>query len=87
MRSIVLAGLFVAAGYFTLTFYDLFALARDRPQRRPLPGRRTRRLHQLLDRTQCRCERLYRRRSPLSRLFGLGSFAPSMSRKSALSPA
>jgi glycosyltransferase 2 family protein len=25
-RDIVLAGLFVAAGYFTLTFYDLFAL-------------------------------------------------------------
>ena len=25
-RSIALAGLFVAAGYFTLTFYDLFAV-------------------------------------------------------------
>lgn len=25
-RSVVIAGLFVAAGYFTLTFYDLFAL-------------------------------------------------------------
>ena len=25
-RQIVLAGLFVAAGYFTLTFYDLFAV-------------------------------------------------------------
>ena len=25
-RDVVLAGLFVAAGYFTLTFYDLFAL-------------------------------------------------------------
>lgn len=36
-RSIVLAGLFVAAGYFTLTFYDLFAVRaigrRDIPYR------------------------------------------------------
>src|ERR1700674_5549419 len=26
LRDLLLAGLFVAAGYFTLTFYDLFAL-------------------------------------------------------------
>ena len=30
-RTLATAGLFVAAGYLTLTFYDLFALAHDRP--------------------------------------------------------
>ena len=31
-RQIALAALFVAAGYFTLTFYDLVRGSRDRPQ-------------------------------------------------------
>ena len=72
-RNIALAALFVAAGYFTLTFYDLFALRTIGRHRRALSDRGARRLHQLFGRPQCRCERVHRRRGALPRLFGLGS--------------
>ena len=72
-RQIALAALFVAAGYFTLTFYDLFAVRAIGQRRHSLPGRRARRLHQLFDRPQCRRQRLHRRRGALPDLFGLGA--------------
>ena len=71
-HSIVLAMLFVAAGYFTLTFYDLFALRTIGRYDVPYRDRGARRLHQLFDRTQCRRQRADRRRRALSRLFGMG---------------
>ena len=70
-RQIALAALFVAAGYFTLTFYDLFAM-RAIGHTRSLPDQRARGLHLLFDRPQCRRQRLHRRRRALSHLFGLG---------------
>ena len=70
-RDIVLAALFVAAGYFTLTFYDLFAL-RTIGRGRALPHRGAGRLHLLFGRPQCRRQRLHRRRGALPHLFGLG---------------
>ena len=71
-RQVALAALFVAAGYFTLTFYDLFAVRTigrtDVPYRvTALAG-----VHLLFDRAQCRRQRLYRRRGALPDLFRLG---------------
>ena len=71
-HDIVVAAAFVAAGYFTLTFYDLFALRTIGRADVPLPGRRARRLHQLFGRAQCRRQRLHRRRGALPHLFGQG---------------
>ena len=66
------AALFVAAGYFTLTFYDLFAVRTIGPQRRALPHLRAGRIHLLFDRPQRRRQRLHRRRGALPHLFRLG---------------
>ena len=71
-HAIALAALFVVAGYFTLTFYDLFALRTIGRSDVPLPRRRAGGFHQLFDRPQCRRQRLHRRRGALSHLFGLG---------------
>ena len=60
-------------GYFTLTFYDLFALRTIGRARRALSGRGARRLHQLFGRPQCRRQRVHRRRGALPHLFGLGA--------------
>ena len=50
-RTVGIAGLFVAAGYLTLTFYDLFALANDRPARDTVSHRGACEFHQLRGRT------------------------------------
>ena len=71
-RQLITAGIFVAAGYLTLTFYDLFARAHDRAPGRAVSHRCARRLHQLRDRSQCRRQRVYRRCGALPHLFGLG---------------
>ena len=71
-RDVAISALFVALGYFTLTFYDLFALRTIGRKRRALPGRGARRLHLLFGRPQCRRQRLHRRRGALPHLFGLG---------------
>ena len=72
-RQIALAALFVAAGYFTLTFYDWFAVRAIGHGRHSLPRQRACRLHLLFDRPQCRRQRLHRRRGALPDLFGLGA--------------
>ena len=72
-RQIVLAALFVSAGYFTLTFYDWFAVRAIGRTDVPYRVNATGRLHLLLDRPQCRRQRLHRRRGALSHLFGLGT--------------
>ena len=81
LRHIAAAAAFVAAGYFTLTFYDLFAAAHDRTQRDSLSDRRAFRIHQLFDRPQYRRHRVHRRRGALSHLFGATVSTPSKSRK------
>ena len=73
-HDVVKAAMFVAAGYFTLTFYALFALRTigrpDIPYRvAALAG-----LHQLCGGTQCGRERGYRRRGALPHLFALRAF-------------
>ena len=86
-RQIALAALFVAAGYFTLTFYDLFAVRAIGHQPCSLSRQRARRLHLLFDRTQCRRQRLHRRRGALSHLFGLGAERDRRRQRSASLPA
>ena len=63
--------MFVAAGYFTLTFYDLFAV-RAIGRTDFLTASTRSRLHLLFDRPQCRRQRLYRRRGALPHLFRWG---------------
>ena len=70
-RTVLLAGLLVAAGYVSLTFYDFFAL-RTIGRRRAVSDRRARELHQLYDRPQSRRHRLHRRRGAAAHLLAVG---------------
>ncbi len=71
LRHIAAAAAFVAGGYFTLTFYDLFALRTIGRNGNSLSDRGAFRLHQLFDRPQYRRHRVHRRRGALPHLFGL----------------
>src|SRR6516164_4092255 len=71
-RTLIIAGLFVTAGYMTLTFYDLFAL-HGRSRRGALLGRCPWQLYELRGRAQCRGERFFWRRRALPNLLGLGA--------------
>ena len=70
-QHIVAAALFVAGGYFTLTFYDWFALRTIGRSEIPYRIAALVRLHQLFDRPQYRRHRVHRRRGALPHLFGL----------------
>ncbi len=70
-RHIAAAAFFVACGYFTLTFYDWFALRTIGRKEVPYRIAALTGLHQLFDRAQYRRDRLYRRRRALSHLFFL----------------
>ncbi len=72
-RTLIFAGLFVAAGYLTLTFYDLFALRTIGRSEVPYRVAALGGLHQLRGGAQCRRQRLLRRRGALSHLFQLGA--------------
>ena len=86
-HRIALAAVFVAGGYFTLTFYDWFALRTIGRPRNSLSHRGAVRLHQLCGRPQYRRHGLHRRRGALPHLFRLRARPPSRSPRSASSPA
>ena len=76
LRTIATSSIFVAAGYLTLTFYDLFALRTIGRREVPYRVAALASFTELFRRAQCRRQRFFRRRGPLSHLFGLGLERP-----------